>query len=149
MNIASRRTGEALHLLIDSTGINVEEEGEWHARKHGVSSRRVWRKMHPAIDERKLDGCAVEVISGNIGCASMLDQIPTDREIGSAPTDSALKCTSAMVVIAGRGAKTLETQRWRRSAQRYPTRARIGTEARFISIEDQSDRARWTLNIPS
>ena len=32
-----------LHLLIDSTGIKVEGEGEWNARKHGGAKRRVWR----------------------------------------------------------------------------------------------------------
>jgi hypothetical protein len=31
-----------VHLLIDSTGIKVEGEGEWHARKHGGPKRRVW-----------------------------------------------------------------------------------------------------------
>ena len=30
-----------LHLLVDSTGIKVEGEGEWHSRKHGASKRRV------------------------------------------------------------------------------------------------------------
>ena len=39
-----------LHLLIDITGIKVEGEGEWHARKHGGPKRRVWRKIHLGID---------------------------------------------------------------------------------------------------
>ncbi|SFH51604.1 Transposase DDE domain-containing protein [Palleronia marisminoris] len=30
---------EPLHLLVDSTGINLRSEGEWHARKHGGASR--------------------------------------------------------------------------------------------------------------
>ena len=30
-----------LHLLIDSTGIKAEGEGEWNARKHGGSKRRL------------------------------------------------------------------------------------------------------------
>jgi hypothetical protein len=32
-----------LHLLVDSTGIKVEGEGEWNARKHCGPKRRVWR----------------------------------------------------------------------------------------------------------
>ncbi|WP_245191058.1 IS5 family transposase, partial [Jannaschia formosa] len=35
-----------LHLLVDSTGIKVRVEGEWHAREHGGTKRRVWRKVH-------------------------------------------------------------------------------------------------------
>ena len=37
-----------LHLLVDSTGIKVEGEGEWHSRKHGASKRRV----RPAVLNR-------------------------------------------------------------------------------------------------
>lgn len=46
VNIAYRGSEGPLHLLIDSTGIKVEGEGEWNARKHGGSERRVWRKTH-------------------------------------------------------------------------------------------------------
>ena len=35
-----------LLLLIDSTGVKVEGEGAWHARKHDGPKRRVWRKIH-------------------------------------------------------------------------------------------------------
>lgn len=35
-----RGSGGPLHLLVDSTGIKVRGEGEWHARKHGGARRR-------------------------------------------------------------------------------------------------------------
>jgi hypothetical protein len=41
VNIPYRGAKGPLHLLIDSTGIKVEGEGEWHARKHGGRKRRV------------------------------------------------------------------------------------------------------------
>ncbi len=44
-----------LHLLVDSTGIKVRGEGEWHARKHGGARLRVWRKVHLGIDEGEED----------------------------------------------------------------------------------------------
>ena len=43
-----------LQLLIDSTGIKVEGEGEWQRRKHGGSKRRIWRKINIAVDEQTL-----------------------------------------------------------------------------------------------
>ncbi len=46
------RSDGPLHLLFDSTGIKVEGEGEWNARKHGGTKRRVWRKIHIGIDEK-------------------------------------------------------------------------------------------------
>ena len=61
VNIPYRGSKGPLHLLIDSTGIKVEGEGEWHARKHGGSKRRVWRKIHLGIDEETLEVRAVEV----------------------------------------------------------------------------------------
>ena len=64
-----------LNLLIDSTGIKAEGEGEWNARKHGGSKRRVWRKIHIGIDEETLEVRAVEVTGSNIGDAPMLPEL--------------------------------------------------------------------------
>jgi hypothetical protein len=55
VNIPYRGSDGPLHLLVDSTGIKVEGEGEWNARKHGGSKRRVWRKIHIGIDEMEED----------------------------------------------------------------------------------------------
>ena len=52
VDIPYRGSGGPFHLLIDSTGINVEGEGEWNARRHGGTKRRVWRKIHIGIDEK-------------------------------------------------------------------------------------------------
>jgi hypothetical protein len=58
VNIPCRGPDGPLHLLVDiepvsatgssepARGIKVEGEGEWNARKHGGSKRRVWRKIH-------------------------------------------------------------------------------------------------------
>ena len=59
VNILYRGSKGPLHLLIDSTGIKVEGEGEWHARKHGGPKRRVWRKIHLGIDEQTIDDAVV------------------------------------------------------------------------------------------
>jgi hypothetical protein len=39
-----------LHVLIDSTGLQVYGAGQWLEAKHGAKSRRTWRKLHLAID---------------------------------------------------------------------------------------------------
>ncbi len=44
--------GEIAHLLIDSTGLKVFGEGEWKVKKHGKERRRIWRKLHPAVDAK-------------------------------------------------------------------------------------------------
>jgi hypothetical protein len=35
------RSGEPLHLVLDSTGLKLYGEGEWTVRKHGYSKRRI------------------------------------------------------------------------------------------------------------
>jgi hypothetical protein len=39
-----------LHVLIDSTGLQVLGAGQWLEAKHGAKSRRTWRKLHLAVD---------------------------------------------------------------------------------------------------
>ena len=100
-----------LNLLIDSTGIKAEGEGEWNARKHGGSKRRVWRKIHIGIDEETLEVRAVEVTTSNVGDAPMLpdllDQISSNQDIGSVTADGAYDTRKCHDAIASRGAYAL------------------------------------------
>ena len=61
-------------------------------RKHGGAKRRVWRKVHLAIDEQTLEIRAVEVTSSDVGDAPMLpellSQIPADQDIASVTAPS-------------------------------------------------------------
>ena len=41
-----------LHVLIDSTGLQVFGAGQWLEEKHGAKSRRTWRKLHLAVDAK-------------------------------------------------------------------------------------------------
>ncbi|WP_417607734.1 IS5 family transposase [Primorskyibacter flagellatus] len=97
-----------LNLLIDSTGIKAEGEGEWNARKHDGSKRRIWRKIHIGIDEKTLEVRAVEVTGSNIGDAPMLpellNQIPSDQDIGSVTADGAYDTRKCHEAIAARNA---------------------------------------------
>ena len=55
------------HLPIDSTGIRVDGEGEWKARRHGGTKRRVWRRIHIGIDEQTLEIRAAALTTGDVG----------------------------------------------------------------------------------
>jgi hypothetical protein len=108
VNIPYRGSRGPLHLLVDSTGIKDEGEGEWHARKHGGAKRRLWRKIHIGVDEQTLEIRAIEITGNNIGDAPMLpellDQIPDDVEIGSVTADGAYDTRKCHDAIADRGA---------------------------------------------
>jgi len=111
VNIPYRGSEGPLHLLVDSTGIKVEGEGEWTARKHGGSKRRVWRKVHLGIDEKTPEIRAVEFTSSNIGDAPMLpdllDRIPPEQEIGSVTADGAYDTRKCHDAIANQGANAV------------------------------------------
>jgi hypothetical protein len=111
VNIPYRGSQGPLHLLIDSTGIKVEGEGEWNARKHGGPKRRVWRKIHIGIDEQTLEVRAAEFTTSDVGDAPMLpellDQIPPDQEIGSVTADGAFDTRKCHDAIAARGAAAI------------------------------------------
>tara|TARA_R110002096_G_C14547673_1_gene718977 strand:- start:454 stop:1284 length:831 start_codon:yes stop_codon:yes gene_type:complete len=111
VNIPYRGSKGPVHLLIDSTGIKVEGEGEWNARKHGGPKRRIWRKIHLGIDEETLEIRAVEITGSHIGDApvlpDLLSQIPEDQEIGSVTADGAYDTRKCHNAIADRGAHAI------------------------------------------
>src|SRR3954451_6217474 len=46
----TRSGAEALHLLVDSTGVKLCGASEWLSEKHGTKTRRSWRKLHLGVD---------------------------------------------------------------------------------------------------
>jgi Transposase DDE domain len=67
VHIPYRPSSGALHLLIDSTGVKAEGDGEWLARKHGPSKPRDWRKVHLGVDAETLEVRAIEITGSRIG----------------------------------------------------------------------------------
>lgn len=53
-----------IYIVVDSTGLKVYGEGEWKTRKHGISKRRTWRKLHLGVDE-KTGFIHASVLTGN------------------------------------------------------------------------------------
>ncbi len=146
VNIPYRGSKGPLHLLIDSTGIKVEGDGEWNARKHGGPKRRVWRKIHIGIDEQTLEIRAVEITSSNTGDAPMLphllNQIPRDQQIGSVTAYGAYDTRRCHNAIADRGAAAVIPPR--RNAQPWkPTTADAVARNDALRASRYLGRALW------
>jgi hypothetical protein len=61
-----------LHLVIDSTGLKMCCDGEWHSHKHRTPTQsRSWRKLHLAIDR-----------GGYIIASAITDRIVADASVG-------------------------------------------------------------------
>ena len=122
------------------------DKGEWHARKHGGSKRRVWRKIHLGIDEETLEIRAVEVTTSNVGDAPMLpdllDQIDPEQEIATVTADGAfdtLKCHNA---IADRGAAAIIPPR-RNAVPWKPTTAGARARNEALRASTYLGRSLW------
>ncbi len=152
-NIPYRGSKGPLHLLIDNealsavasrtmpSGIKVEGDGEWHARKHGGPKRRVWRKIHLGIDEETLEIRAVEITGSHIGDAPVLpdlpSQIPLGEEIGSVTADGAYDTRKCHDAIAERRAYAVIPPR--KNAKPWKT---ITAGALAIVLGPMADKAR-------
>jgi hypothetical protein len=55
-----------IHLVLDSTGLQLFGQGEWDAEKHG-RTRRHWRKLHLAVDAATSEITAHVLTDGNAG----------------------------------------------------------------------------------
>lgn len=141
------RSGEPLHLVVDSTGLNVFGEGERKVRKHGYAKRRTWRKVHLAMDANTCEICAALMTHEDVGdgevLPELLDQIPADAPIGVVGDDGAYDTRKCHAAIAARGATPSIPPRdgaapW---SKRTPGAAWLNG---VIDVIGQSSRRDWT-----
>ena len=84
---------ENVHILVDSTGLKILGEGEWKVRQHGILKKRLWRKLHLAINQTTQMIEAVELTELGIqdceGFSNLLNKIegPIDTIIGDGAYD--------------------------------------------------------------
>jgi hypothetical protein len=55
--------------------VKIYGEGEWLDQKHGVRSRRRWRKLHLAVDADTQEIAAVELTPDDVGDVSALPDL--------------------------------------------------------------------------
>ena len=92
--LAPLTSNSSRHVVIDSTGVKVYGEGEWKARKHGVSKRRTWLKLHVGIDEETGEILAAVVTPNSTGDSEVLGELldEIDDEIEQVSADGAYDC---------------------------------------------------------
>ncbi len=73
VSFKTKTRGVIQHLAIDATGLKVYGEGEWKVKKHGTDGkRRVWRKLHLAVDTSTHEIVAAELSLSNVTDAEVL-----------------------------------------------------------------------------
>ncbi|WP_028025108.1 IS5 family transposase [Enterovibrio calviensis] len=97
--------GPIVHVVIDATGLKVYGEGEWKMRKHGKEKRRVWRKLHLAIDAATHETIAAEVSLDSVGDNEVLPTLlnPLRRKIKQVSADGAYDTKACHCVLKNKG----------------------------------------------
>lgn len=112
VNIAfkTKTRGIIEHLAIDSTGLKVYGESEWKVKKHGTDGkRRVWRKLHIAVDTHTHEIIGAELSLSNVTDAEVLPNLlkQTYRKIRSISGDGAYDTRECHMAIRKKRAFTL------------------------------------------
>ena len=108
------RSGEALHVVVDSTGVKVFGEGEWKVRQHGYTYRRTWRKVHVGVDEGSGELVAAVVTTNNYHDSQLLPDLlaQVEEEIAQVSGDGAYDRRTCYEAIRTRQARaTIPPQR--------------------------------------
>lgn len=102
-------SAEPLHLVVDGTGLKVFGDGEWKVRQHGASKRRVWRKVHLAVDKDTgyIQAAATTASSVSDGqmLPSLLEQV--EQSISQVSADGGYDSRGCYDAISKRGAKAV------------------------------------------
>jgi len=99
--------GGPLHLAIDATGLKVHGEGEWKVRAHGPDRRRVWRKLHLAVDTATGELHAHALTPSEVHDGAELEGLlgAIDAPIAAVCADKAYDAFDIHAAVLARGAR--------------------------------------------
>ena len=102
-------SGPVKHLAIDSSGLKVFGEGEWKVKKYGAEKRRVWRKLHLAVDTSTHQIVSAEISMTNVGDSEVLPTLlrPLRRRIVAVSGDGAYDTRQCFEEVAKKKAKPI------------------------------------------
>lgn len=109
VKVSHRPIGQKLHIAVDSTGLKVFGEGEWKVRKHGISKRRTWRKLHLSVDVNSQEILSCALTENSVDDAAMSDSLLTglDGKVEAFYGDGAYDKKKARKIVAKIDAKAV------------------------------------------
>lgn len=141
-----QRTGAAIHVVVDSTGIKVYGEGEWKVRQHGYTRRRTWRKLHVGVDEATGELVAAVVTTNNFTDGPVLPELleQIGDEIEQVSGDGSYDKRNCYDAIGARGARAvIPPQRNAKIWQHGNTKAAPLARDENLRAIRQQGRAQW------
>ena len=83
MALPRRQAREELHVVMDSTG--------WKVRQHGISKRRIWRKLHLAVDKNTQEVLMSVLSTNDLKVSEVFEDLidPIEENIEQVSVDGA------------------------------------------------------------
>ena len=135
----------AVHVLVDSTGLQIYGAGQWLEEKHGTKLRRNWRKLHLALDADSGEIIAHVMTDQDAGDASqveaMLDQI--DDPIGQFTGDGAYDGNPTYGAVTKHSAGAAVVIPPRANAVERPDADPSSQRDRHIAASNTDGRLKW------
>jgi hypothetical protein len=136
-----------LHVLIDSTGLQIYGAGQWLEEKQETKSRRGWRKLHLALDADSGDIIAHAMTDQDAGDASqvepLLDQI--DMPIDQFTADGAYDGNPTYEAVAGHSPDAAVVIPPRANAIERPDAGASRQRDRHIAAINADGRLKWQV----
>lgn len=137
--------GTSLHLVVDSTGMQIVGDGPWATAKHGEKGTREWRKLHVGVDQNRVI-VAERLTDSSIDDASvvpeLVDQIPDVTKITRFTADSAYDQSSIYDTFVELGAAVVVPPVKTATPSRRTTRA-ARARNRTVRRVRQVGRRKW------
>ncbi|OCP19801.1 MULTISPECIES: IS5 family transposase [unclassified Ensifer] len=137
-----------LHVLVDSTGLQIYGAGQWLEEKHGARSRCGWRKLHLALDADSGEIIAHTLTEQDVGDASqverLLDQI--DVPIGQFTADGAYDGKPTYDTVTDHSAAAVVVIPPRANAVEPIDDRSPGQRDQHIAAIRRDDRMKWQVS---
>ncbi|MFA3918926.1 IS5 family transposase [Ruegeria hyattellae] len=79
-----RAASQPITLIVDSTGLKVRGDNDWHTEKHGIrKARKTWRKLHIAFDQETGNVAATELTTEHVGDETALPDLIAEMDAES------------------------------------------------------------------
>ena len=75
-SLPQRHGSAPMHLLADSTGLNLCGSGEWLLERHATHTRRSWRRLHIGVDADTGRSVAATLSTSDVDDASQVSALP-------------------------------------------------------------------------
>jgi hypothetical protein len=120
---------QAFYMAVDTTGLKVYGEGEWHVKMHKASKRRTWKKLHIAIDPVTQELLDAELTDSKVGDSTFLPKMLSKIKdpIKKLWADGAYDCSPVYKDLDEKGIyPIIPPQQNAQPSYSYYTRRRLG-----------------------